>query len=54
MYYDCWCEEAGGCTGAGPGRGVRHNSTRLWWGEFAPCRYTAYIFTPLACPDFVA
>ena len=27
------------------------NTTSLWWGEFQPCVYSAYLYSPLACQD---
>jgi len=48
VYYECYCEEFD-CEEETP----EYNSTSLWWGEFDPCVYTAYIFTPLACDDLV-
>jgi hypothetical protein len=43
LYYECYCEEYP-CTTE-----PEWNKTTLWWGEFSPCKYSAYVFTPLAC-----
>lgn len=48
MYYSCYCEEYS-CTTE-----PEWNTTTLWWGEFDPCHYTAYVYSPLACKDKVA
>jgi len=48
LYYSCYCEEFG-CPTA-----PLSNVTSLWWGEFDPCVYSAYVFTPLACSTMVA
>jgi len=49
LYYDCYCdEEEYDCTTE-----PAWNQTGLFWGEFNPCVYSAYVFTPLACPSKV-
>ena len=48
MYYDCYCNEHD-CDSSTP----QHDDTSLWWGEFDPCIYTAYVFSPLACNHLV-
>ena len=45
MFYECLCEEKS-CNSK-----TAWNATEIWWGEFDPCKYSAYIFTPLACTD---
>jgi len=47
LYYECYCDEYS-CT-AEPA----WNQTSVWWGEFNPCVYSAYVFTPLACESKV-
>ena len=44
-------EEEFGCEDSAP---PRHDTTQLWWGEFDPCEYTAYVYSPLACDNLVA
>ena len=48
MYYDCYCNEHD-CDSSTP----QYDDTSLWWGEFDPCIYTAYVFSPLACNHLV-
>ena len=50
VFYDCYCDEFG-CDDSVP---PPHNATQLWWGEFDPCEYTAYVYSPLACDNLVA
>jgi len=50
VFYDCYCDEFG-CDDSAP---PQHNNTQLWWGEFDPCQYTAYVYSPLACDNLVA
>ena len=47
LIYECYCDEYP-CTTE-----PAWNKTTLWWGEFNPCKYSAYVFTPLACPQKV-
>lgn len=48
MYYSCYCDEYS-CTTE-----PDWNTIALWWGEFKPCHYTAYVYSPLACTSKVA
>jgi len=47
LVYECYCDEYSCSTEPA------WNKTALWWGEFNPCTYSAYVFTPLACPTKV-
>jgi len=47
LFYECYCDEYS-CTTE-----PAWNKTSLWWGEFNPCKYSAYVFTPLACSNKV-
>jgi len=47
LFYECYCDEYSCATEPA------WNKTSLWWGEFNPCKYSAYVFTPLACPSKV-
>jgi len=43
LVYSCYCEEFD-CSET-----PDFNTTTLWWGEFQPCEYSAFVYTPLAC-----
>jgi len=48
LVYECYCEEFD-CSVQSP----EFNTTSLWWGEFNPCEYSAYVYTPLACSHLI-
>ena len=50
LFYECYCDEFD-CDDEEP---PSYNTTSLWWGEFEPCIYTAYVYTPLACDNFIS
>jgi len=50
LIYECFCDEyPKDCETKTP----VWNTTTLWWGEFRPCHYSAYVFSPLACTSLI-
>merc|ERR1719167_89204 len=48
MMYECYCDEYS-CNST-----TSYDTVNIFIGEFDPCVYTFYIFSPLACTDYVA
>ena len=50
LVYECYCDEFD-CAETPD---LAASTRTLWWGEFNPCEYSAFVYTPLACNELIA